>query len=120
MGLAMAPTFPSVYNYASGYLAVTARISAVFVICSAFGEMVMPALVGWFFSLPQLGGYRALLPTIAIASLIGVLAMGATLLLLRGVEPLRSEAPGSKLSLDQDYSGLATEEDFTLDEKEWL
>ncbi|XP_073711631.1 sodium-dependent glucose transporter 1-like [Misgurnus anguillicaudatus] len=52
-GVSMSTTFPSGISWVEQYTTVTGRSAAVFVVGAAFGEMVLPALVGFLLGLVQ-------------------------------------------------------------------
>ena len=84
LGLSMAPTFPAVYTMTAQYMEVTGRIGAAFVVMSAFGEMVIPLLIGVLFSV-KWAGFVSLFPVVSICSFVGLLCVMVCLLLTRNV-----------------------------------
>jgi hypothetical protein len=145
-GLSMAPTFPAVYNLTGNYMNVTGRISALFVmlekrtrfvsfvsnVClnssSAFGEMVLPYLIGKLFHVSW-ASYVSLFPVVAISSFvsdflvfffwfwfelkdtqIGLLSLAVALLLTRNISVASHSQ--SHLVLSSGSEREATESDF--------
>lgn len=103
-GFAMAPTFPSIFNYCSSRMEITPRISSVFVICSAFGEMLLPLLIGELFRY----SFRSLFAVISVASGLGFLCVLAAFFILKRksvekyqeLEMMQDSSLSSSLSVD--------------------
>jgi FHS family Na+ dependent glucose MFS transporter 1 len=109
IGLSMAPTFPSIYNYAGSLFEVSGRISASFVISSAIGEMMIPFVIGLLFKTSL--GYSALFLTVAGASFLGLVAILTAGFLLRNVQKQSTEHR-LVLSSDVDEPSLYDDNDF--------
>ena len=106
MGLAMAPTFPSVYNLCSSYIEVTGRISSAFVIAAAFGEMSIPAILGLLFKID----FRALFPTVAICCFLGLICCVVSFFLLRNMGKIDNTIRHSHLVLTEESFSMLDED----------
>ena len=70
LGIGMAAIFPTGVLWLEGYMEVTSKMAAVFVCASALGEMVIPAVVGYFIDAagPLILMYTTLISTLCCAA----------------------------------------------------
>lgn len=85
VGISMAPTYPTVFGFASLYINVSGAIASIFSISSALGEMLIPLLIGALFSVPSIG-FQSLFPVVAICAFLGLLLAFILLFVVRGVD----------------------------------